>query len=403
MTGFGKLPRNARTCIPLELLWAFFGPMVMYYMPLFQRQLGLGEVQMGLVNSVNIAAGLFFYLLAAPITNKLGRRNTSLWFDFVAWSLTMVIWALSRSLAWFILAAVTNAVVRIVMVSWNLLISEDANDEHRTTIFSYINIIGTLGGFSTFLGGMVIAGLGTVPAMRIIFWVGAFVLTAMFIIRFLGTGETATGTYIREKTRSEKFHLLVLRQIPKAAHALRDPFFLRMTGIYFIGNAVLSIDFFRILYMTEEKGLSSFVVSAIPALSALVSIVIFFFILPRQKALKNREHLANAFLACTAAQILFIAMPKASPLSAILIFPTLQASYALFQTFRDTLFMNGTDPDHRSERFSLISALMMFFSIPMGWLAGLLYSVSPRLPFILASLLYAAGFFLARSLKRYES
>ncbi len=402
MTGFRSLPRNARSCIAIEPLWAFFGPMVAYYMPLYQRQLGLSEVQMGLVNSANIAAGLLFYTLAAPITNKFGRRNTSMWLDFIAWSLSMVLWAISRSFLWFLVAAVTNATVRIVYVSWNLLISEDADDGQRATIFSYINLIGTFGGFTTFAGGMIIASAGIVPAMRGIFWVGAAILTLMFILRYFGTSETKTGVYLKTKTKGQSLLRLVWQQVPSARLALRDPFFIRMTGIYFIGNAVLSIDFFRILYMKDVKGLSSFVVSAVPALSAVVSLVIFFFILPRQKALKNREHLANAFLACLAAQVLFILMPKGSPLSAILIFPSLQASYALLQTFRDTVFMNSTAADQKSDRFSLIQALMMFFSIPVGWLAGLLYSTAPQLPFILASILYAAGFLLARSLHRYE-
>jgi len=403
MTSFKDLPRNARVCIATEPLWAFFGPMVTYYMPLYQRQLGLSEVQMGLVNSINIAAGLFFYSLASPITNKLGRRNTSMWFDFIAWSLSMVLWALSKSLIWFILAAVTNAVVRIVIVSWNLLISEDANDEQRSTIFGLINIIGTFGGLTTLLGGMIIACFGIEPAMRAIFWAGAVILTAMFILRFFGTRETKAGLFIKDRNRAEPFLRLVIQQIPKAGHALRDPFFRRMTGIYIIANAVLSIDFFRILYMKDIKGLSSFTVSALPALSALASMVIFFVILPRQKATKNREHLANASLACLVAQLLFIVMPKTSTFSAILIFPTLQASYALLLTFRDTLFMNGTDPEQKSDRFSLIQALMMLFSIPVGWLAGLLYSAAPQLPFILAVLLYAVGYMLARGLHGSET
>lgn len=400
--GFKSLPRNARSCIVVEPLWAFFGPMTTYFMPLFQRELGLSEVQMGAVNSVNIAAGLVFYLFAAPITNKLGRRNTSLIFDLVAWSLTMVVWALSRNFAWFLFAAVTNAVVRIVVVSWNLLISEDANDEQRSTIFGYINVIGTFGGFTSLAGGLIIERLGIVPAMRGIFWVGAVVLTSMFFLRFRGTRETKTGEYLKVKTKGENLLRLAWQQVPKAGHALRDPFFLRMAGIYFITNAVLSIDFFRILYMKEEKGLSSFVVSAVPALSAVVSIVIFFVILPRRKARKNREHLASSFLACMIAQLLFIAIPKGSALSAVLIFPTLQASFALLLTYKDTVFMNGTEAEQKSERFSLIQALMMLFSIPMGWLSGLLYSADPRLPFALASLLYVAGFLLARGLHRYE-
>ena len=225
MIGFGSLPRNARSCIAIEPLWAFFGPMVSYFMPLYQRQLGLDEVQMGIVNSVNIAAGLLFYTLAAPITNKFGRRNTSLWFDFIAWSLSMVLWAISKSFIWFVVAAITNAVVRIVYVSWNLLISEDANEEQRSTIFGYINIIGTFGGFTTFAGGMFIASLGIVPAMRGIFWLGAVILTAMFILRFLGTKETKTGLYLKEKSKGEHFLKLVAQQIPKAAHSLHDPLF----------------------------------------------------------------------------------------------------------------------------------------------------------------------------------
>lgn len=403
MTLFKDLPRNARTCIAMEPFWAFFGPMIAYYMPLYQRQLGLTEVQMGLVNSINIAAGLFFYSLASPITNKFGRRNTSLWFDFVAWPLALVLWALSKSFLWFVLAAVSNAVVRIVIVSWNLLISEDANDEQRSTIFGLINIIGTFGGLTTLMGGMIIVRFGIEPAMRAVFWAGAIILTAMFILRFLGTKETKTGLYIKDKTRTEPFFRLVIQQIPKAGHALRDPFFRRMTGIYIIANAVISIDFFRILYLKDVKGLSSFTVSALPALSALASLAIFFVILPRQKAMKHGEHLANAFLACLITQLLFIVMPKASTFSAILIFPSLQASYALLLTFRDTLFMNGTKPEQKSDRFSLIQALMMLFSIPVGWLAGLLYSVAPQLPFILAVLLYAAGFILARGLDGSET
>jgi MFS family permease len=400
MSSWKSLPRNARTCIPLEPLWSLFGPMVTYFMPLYQRELGMNEVQMGLVNSVNIAAGLLFYSLASPISNKLGRRKTSMAFDFVAWSLSMLIWAFAKSFAWFLVAAVTNAVVRIVIVSWNLLISEDATETQRATIFGWINVIGTFGGFTTFAGGLLIAGAGLVPAMRVIFIVGAIVMTAMFIVRFIGTRETQAGVLLREKTKHEGFLRLVAQQLPKAGQSLKDIFFLKMTGLYFIANAVLSIDFFRILYLTEEKRLSSFAVSAIPAVSAIASIFLFFVVLPRLKPAAEKSRLSNSFLLCALTQALFIAMPKGSALSAILVFPALQAAYALLQTFRDTVFMNGTDPEHKSERFSLIQALMLLFSIPMGWFSGLLYTVSPHLPFILASLLYFLGFLLAKSLGR---
>ena len=143
-------------------------------------------------------------------------------------------------------------------------------------------------------------------------------------------------------------------------------------------------------------------VSTVPALSALASLFIFFVVVPRQKALKNPEHLANSFLACLAAQVLFIFMPTGSILAVVLIFPSLQVSFALLQTYRDTVFMNSTEAEQKSERFSLIQALMMLLCIPAGYMAGLLYALAPQLPFVLASLLYLGGYFLAKDIAQHE-
>lgn len=398
MIRYRDLPRNARVCIPLEPLWSLFGPLMTFYMPLYQKELGLTEMQMGLVNSANIAAGLVFYMLAAPLSDKYGRRNTSTWFDFLAWSLSMVLWALSRSFAWFLAAAITNAVVRIVIVAWNLLISEDANDDQRAAIFTTMNAISALGGFSTLLGGYLISRNGVEPSMRFISWAGAVTMTIMFILRYLGTRETGPGLYLIEKTRGRSLASLVALQVPKARAALKDPFFVRMTGIYFIANAVLSIDFFRVLYLTKYKNLSPAVVSALPALGAIATVGVFFVILPRSKKRSHESHLKISFIACALFQFFFIFIPRGSWLLAFVVFPSLQASYVLIQSFRDTVFMNGTHPEKRSDRFSLIQVFMLLFSIPMGWLAGLLYEAGPFLPFGLAVILYGAGFLLARNL-----
>lgn len=398
MVPFRSLPRNARTSIAVEPLWSFFGPTVTFFMPLYQKQLGLSEIQMGIVNSVGIATGLFFFMFSAPLANKLGRRTVATCFDFIAWTVSMVIWAFSKSFAWFIAAAITNSVVRIVVVSWNLLISEDANEEQRSTIFGWINVIGTFGGLTALVGGLMIDRLGVLPSMRAIFLIGGAAMSLMFVLRFLGTRETAIGAAMKEKAKGANLLRLVWEQFPKALEALRDSFFLKMTGIFFIANAVMSIDFFRILYLKDVKSLSSVAVSSIPAFTAVTSVVIFFMILPRMKPSHDLKRLENSFLFCFFSQMFFLLIPRGSILAAFIVFPTLQAAYALLQTFRDTVFMNGIEPSLKSERFSLVQSLMFLLSIPVGWLAGLLYTVSPHLPFILACLLYAAGYLLAKSL-----
>ncbi|MCE5256359.1 MAG: MFS transporter, partial [Spirochaetaceae bacterium] len=402
MVPFKKLPKNARTCIVVEPLWALFGPMATYYMSLYQKAMGLSEVQMGIVNSVKIAAGFIFFSFASPITNRLGRRKASVAFDLVAWGLTMVIWAFSRSYVWFLVAAITNAAVRVVNVSWNLLLTEDASNEQRPTIYGWVYLAGAFGGITTFLGGLAIERFGLVPSLRTIFIAGAIVMSTMFIVRYIGTRETKIGLLLMEKSKTERFSHSVLKQIPEAAKALKDPFFLRMAGIFVIANAVLSIDFFRVLYLGGQKGLSPFVISIVPALGSVASMAIFFFVLPHQDGRENHQHLAYSFLLCMIFQLVFVFIPEGSVLGAIIAVPGLTASYVLLQTFRDSVFMNATDSNQRSERFSLVQALMLLVSIPMGWLSGYLYSLSPHYPFVLASILYGIGFLLARDLGRYE-
>lgn len=402
MVPFRKLPKNAKTCIAVEPLWALFGPMVSYFMPLYQEAHGLNEVQMGIVNSVGIAAGFVFFSMAAPITNRLGRRKTSLIFDLLAWGVTMLLWAFSRNYVWFLVAAITNAAVRVVNVSWNLLLSEDASNDQRPTIYGWIYLAGAFGGITTFCGGLIIEHFGVLSSMQAIFVIGAIVMICMFVLRYLGTVETRVGALIMEKSRQETFSQSLFKQIPEARESLKDPFFRRMAGIFIIANAVLSIDFFRVLYLSEQKGLSPFVTSLIPALGSLTSMIMFFFVVPRQEGRENHKHLAYSFLLCMIFQLAFVFIPEKSIAGAVLTVPWLQAAYFLVQTFRDSVFMNATGPDKRGERFSLIQALMLLVSIPMGWLSGFLYSLSPHYPFILAGVLYGVAFLLAKDLGKYE-
>lgn len=400
MNEYKTLPRNARVCIAVEPLWALFGPIVQYYMPVYQRALGLSEVQMGVVNSAHIAAGFLFFMIAAPITNRFGRRRTSLYFDLVAWSSAMLVWAFAGSFSAFLIAGIMNAVVRIVIVSWNLLITEDAQNSQRASIHGWIYLIGSVSGFITFAGGLLIDRFGIVPAMRVICLSGGLSMTAMFVVRYALTRETAAGIALLQRSRAIPFARAVLSQIPSAGIALREPGFLRRLGIFFVANAVLYMDFYRILFLQESKLLPAFAIAVLPAFGAALSIGLFLFVMPRLKHENDAALLEWAMIGAAAAQGLMILMPAGSLALAILAAGCLQTGYFLVQSFRDALFMNYAQAGKRGELFSLVQALTFLLSIPFGWFAGFLYSVNPALPFALAALLYLGGAFLARAIRR---
>ena len=123
-----------------------------------------------------------------------------------------------------------------------------------------------------------------------------------------------------------------------------------MTGIYFIGNAVLIHRFLPDSLYERSEGsflIRSFRYSGLER--PRQHPVIFFFILPRQKARRNLEHLSNSFLACMFAQALFIIMPKGSPLSAMLIFPDPSGFICSFPDIPRHSFheWNGGQPEER--------------------------------------------------------
>ncbi len=398
-----RLPKNARTCIFVEPLWAVYGPAVMYYAPLFQQELGLSEIQMGIVNSVNFAFAFVFMLMAAPITNRLGRRKTSLIFDLIAWSLPMALWALSRSFTWFILAAALNAVVKIVIVSWNLLLSEDVAEGQRSRVYGWIYLSGSVGGLFTLLGGILIARFGTVPTMRWIYASGALCMTAMFVLRWVYTDETATGRVMMEKTKDVPL-LSGLRHLCRLGLvSLRDGRFLRLLAVYFAANAVLSFDFYRVLYLAESKGLSPVTVALVPAFGAVLALMLFFLVMPRLPKTADAAVLAWSSLVCLICQAAFVLMPGGSSAWALAVTGALQAGYFLVQTHRDSVFMNAVSDLRKSDLFGLVQALTLLLCVPTGALAGWLYTQNPAAPFVASCLLYALALGSSWSLARAQS
>jgi MFS family permease len=56
------------------------------YASVYILKLGLTDAQIGLTISVGLAMQILGALLGGPITDKFGRRKTTLIFDLLAWS-----------------------------------------------------------------------------------------------------------------------------------------------------------------------------------------------------------------------------------------------------------------------------------------------------------------------------
>jgi len=392
------LPRNTRNCLVVEPLWALFGGVIFYFAPLYMKDLGLTDIEMGLINSAGLLFSFVFFLLAGPVTNKYGRHRTSLLWDLFSWTTSMVLWAFAQNFVWFLVAVFFNSAVRVTMVSWNLLVSEDARDHQRVRVFAIVNLMGTLGGFVSLVAGLLLDTFGVIPTMRVTYFAGAISMTTMFVVRAFFTTETENGRRVMESTRQTPLYKLVAEQLTSLATAAKDGHFFVLGILYLIGWAVQSFTFFQILHLKDNLGYSNTELAVVPAVNSLLSIVMMVFVLPRIPKNAERLGLLFGFIACLVSALAFLFLGGGMLWVVLFVQGLGSAAFLLFGTYRDSVFMNSVEEAKKAELFGLVNMLAMLLSIPTGWFAGWLYSVHPLAPFVALIVLFALGIGAALSL-----
>jgi MFS family permease len=117
ITSLRSFTGNARGCVYTEPLWGVPYNLIAPYASVYMVALGLTDRNIGLVLSVSWGFQVFWALMSGAITDKLGRRRTTLLFDILAWSAPAVIWAVSQNFWWFLVAGIMNAIWRVTMNS----------------------------------------------------------------------------------------------------------------------------------------------------------------------------------------------------------------------------------------------------------------------------------------------
>lgn len=199
-----NLRGNPRACVFTEPLWGIPFNLYMPFFTLYMYALGVNDRQIGILISLGLFFQIFTALISGVLTDKLGRRKTTVIFDTISWSIPTLLWAVSQNFWWFLIAAIFNSLGQITHNSWNLLMVEDCEQKKLVHIYTWCTISGLLAVFFSPLAGILVDRLTVVPAMRIIFAITFVMMTAKFIILYLFSSETGQGK-IRKEGRDEKY------------------------------------------------------------------------------------------------------------------------------------------------------------------------------------------------------
>lgn len=387
---------NPRGCVFTEPLWGIPYNLYAPYVSIYMVALGLSDKQIGLVASVGAAFQVIFALSSGVITDKLGRRLTTLIFDIISWSVPALISAIANNIWYFLVAAVINSVWRVTQNSWNCLLVEDAEKDHLNDIFSWIYIANLVVGFAAPLTWLLIGTFTLVPTMRALYLFAAVMFTVKAITTYRMTGETAQGK-VRMHQTSQQSMLAVLGEY---GHVLRgilsSPQTLYLAGIMLVLSitTLVSGNFWAIL-VTEKLHLPDQALALFPFIRSLAMLLCFFLVTPYIGALHFKIPYVGGFASLIVSQVVLVTAPQQNYWILGLSVFLEACGLAIVNPLTDRMSVLIIDPKERARIQSIMLVGIILLTSPFGWIAGNLSALNKDLPFLMDIALFAGGVLLA--------
>jgi MFS family permease len=391
-----SLRGNPRGCVYTEPIWGIPFNLYVPYVSIYMVALGLADSQIGLILSISWGFQIVMALLSGVITDKLGRRMTTMIFDLLAWTIPALISALAQNFWFFLAAGIINSLWRIVHNSWACLLVEDAEQHQLVDIYTWISIANQLVGFVAPLAGILIATFSLVPTMRGLYLFAAIMFTLKAIVTYWMTEETAQGKVRMQETRDQSVWSVFGEYKGVLRELLRTPQTLYSAGIMLVVSitALISGNFWAII-VTEKLHIPASNLALFPLLKSAIVLGFFFVVMPRLNRMHYKLPMVIGFLGFVASQLVLIAAPDRGYIFLIISVFLEACSFAVVSPLTDQMVALTINPQERARILSLLYVGIILLTSPFGWIAGTLSTRSKDLPFMLNIGLFAAGAVLA--------
>ncbi|MBF9014685.1 MULTISPECIES: MFS transporter [unclassified Oceanispirochaeta] len=383
------LKGNPRACVYTEPLWgipySLYAPFVTVYM----YAMGVFDAQIGLLLSIGMIFQVIAAIVGGIVTDKLGRRLTTIIFDTISWSIPALLWAFAQNFWWFFAAVIFNSAWQITNNSWNCLLVEDCDESLLVNVYTWVHIAGLIAVFFAPISAFFVEHYTMVKTVRVLYLITFVSMTLKFIILYRWTSETEMGIQRKRETASipMKRMLLdyrhVLTQIMKTPHTLYLIAFL----VFFNIGSLVTTNFFG-LYITKNLDIPEHFLAVFPMIRAAIILVFMLFLQDRFNRYSFKIMMALGLFLYFLANLLLIAAPEEN-LIYLFIYAAVEAiAFTLVNPRRDSMLVWFVDKEERARVNGVIYVLMIGFSIPFGWISGLLSSWNRVLPFILNMAVY---------------
>ena len=391
-----SLRGNPRGCVYFEPLWGIPFNLYAPYVSIYMIALGMSEKQIGLIVSISWVFQIFLALISGVVTDKIGRRLTTLISDILSWSIPALISAVAQNFWYFLIAGVINSIWRISHTSWSCLLVEDADQDQLVDIYTWIYIANLFVGFIAPLTGVLIGVFSFVPTMRGLYVFAAVMFTLKAVLTYQWTEETAHGKIRLQETRDQSvLHVFgeykgVLRDLMRAPQTLFTAGIMLVMSI----TSLINGSFWSIL-VTEKLQIATQNLAIFPFVKSAIMLVFYFTVMPVIGRMHFKLPMTVGFLGYVASQVVLVNAPSGG--YGFLIFSVfLEAcSVAAVSPLIDQMIVLTVDAKERARILSILSVGIILLTSPFGWIAGALSTLNKDLPFLLNITLFVIGTILA--------
>ena len=384
-----SLKGNPRACVYTEPLWGIPYNLYLPFFTLYMFTLGVTDVQIGLLISIGLFLQMFSSLLGGVLTDKFGRRKTTLWADVVSWTIPCLIWAFARDFRWFFAAALFNGMFMITHNSWQCLMVEDADHSQLVTIYNWVHISGLLAVFFAPLSGYFIGRFSLIPVMRVLFVISAVVMTSKFVILYIFCTETGQGLIRLREAKDVSLLRMVFGYKDVLVQIFKTPATVRVLVLISLLNIqqLISTNFFS-LYVTQNLHIPEQYLAAFTIVRAAIMLLFFFFAQAGLTKIPIHAVMLGGLVMYIGSHALLLST-SAGAVPLLILYAAMDAcAAALFLPRRDVLLMRNMDPKERPRIMSLLTVIMLGATSPFGYVAGLLSNLNRSWPFMLNVVLF---------------
>lgn len=366
LTSLRLLRGNTRVAVLFEPLWGIPNVLIAFYLSLYMKSQGITDAEIGLLLSLGCLTGAVAAFLGGPITDWLGRRRATVIFDFVAWPVGLTLFFFAHNFWMFAVAMVVNSVWRVVAVSWNLMVIEDADSEQRVAAYNIQTIVTVAAGILTPFAGLLVRLYGVAVGERILLGFGVVSIAAQVLGRNHFLTETAVGRAVLERRREARARGErppgVFGSYRVALPALRDARVVKMLAAITLYMLFIAVGSFSGLYfapyLTEALGLGKAAISLLGGLYSAVLLVVLVFVVPLISGANRLGNMLVGLVLQMAALLAFMFLPPGSFGLAGVVVAVYAVGFAIVRPFLTASLAEVTEGPSRAGIYAINNTLV---------------------------------------------